>query len=555
MGFEVLGISLIIPAVALFTQTTAAHTPGVAEKVLIFLGNPKGTALVAWVSLIFFIIYSIKTLYLVYLSWKQASFVNELNFMLTKQLFSGYLEQPYVFHLQRNSAELINNSVKLVSDLTSYMNSVVTITTECFAFTGILAFILVSKPFVIIPLLFLFLSTYGFFNFFKGRTLRYGLNHQKSERMRLQDLQQGFGGIKEIKLFGRQSYFIAQYNSNTNVSVQALKRYNTLQQMPRIFLDYFLIIMVCVLIISLSLMGIEPVSIATLFGLLGAAIFRTLPFISRVTSSIQSLRFGKSAVDALTAEIDFVQTNRQPDVKDIPLSFEHEVTVENVSYTYPAIDKQVLDNINVNIPIGATIGIIGTTGAGKSTFVDVFLGLLNPTGGSVKCDGVNIDTNIRGWQNKIGYVPQNIFLTDDSIRKNIAFGFHEEQINEELLNNAIDAAQLRHFISELPEGLDTLVGERGVRLSGGQRQRIGIARALYLEPSILVFDEATSSLDIHTEAEFIQSVSKLKGTKTILIVAHRLQTIMHCDTVYRIEQGRIVEKNNAATILKNYQEN
>jgi ABC-type bacteriocin/lantibiotic exporter with double-glycine peptidase domain len=313
--------------------------------------------------------------------------------------------------------------------------------------------------------------------------------------------------------------------------------------------------MVCVLIISLSLMGIEPVSIATLFGLLGAAIFRTLPFISRVTSSIQSLRFGKSAVDALTAEIDFVQTNRQPDVKDIPLAFEHEVTVENVSYTYPAIDKLVLDNINVNIPIGATIGIIGTTGAGKSTFVDVFLGLLNPTGGSVKCDGIDINTNIRGWQNKIGYVPQNIFLTDDSIRKNIAFGFHEEQINEELLNNAIDAAQLRQFISELPEGLDTLVGERGVRLSGGQRQRIGIARALYLEPSILVFDEATSSLDIHTEAEFIQSVSKLKGTKTILIVAHRLQTIMHCDTVYRIEQGRIVEKNDAATILKNYQEN
>jgi ABC-type multidrug transport system fused ATPase/permease subunit len=264
--------------------------------------------------------------------------------------------------------------------------------------------------------------------------------------------------------------------------------------------------------------------------------------------AMQNVRYGLPVIAVLHSELALLQNTHVPE-RGQPIPFGDSLRLEHVIYRYPSTETDTIRDVTLQIARGTSVGFIGSTGTGKTTLVDIILGLLTPNSGRVLVDGMDIRGRERGWQDQIGYVPQSIFLTDDSLRRNIAFGLPNEQIDEDAIWRTVRAAQLEAFVNELPAGLDTMVGERGVRLSGGQRQRIGIARALYHDPAVLVLDEATSALDNVTEREFMTTVGTLRGAKTVIIIAHRLSTVEHCDRLFRLEQGRVVEEGETAAVL------
>ena len=306
-------------------------------------------------------------------------------------------------------------------------------------------------------------------------------------------------------------------------------------------LELFAVAGLASLVIVIVYKGNHIETLLPIIGLFAASAFRLLPSVNRVITAVQYLRFTLPVINTIYDEVRLFEKIKASPSRGM-LSFEDNLSLSNVNFNYLNTKSQTLVDINLRVPKGSTIGFIGESGAGKSTLVDIILGLLTPETGKVKVDGVDIETSIRGWQERIGYVPQSIYLTDDTLRRNIAFGLHDEKIDENSVLGAVEAAQLDQFVKSLPEGLDTVVGERGVRLSGGQQQRIGIARSLYHDPSVLVLDEATSSLDTDTEREVMDAVRKLHGKKTILIVAHRLSTVEDCDYLYHLKAGKVIDE-------------
>jgi ABC-type multidrug transport system fused ATPase/permease subunit len=334
---------------------------------------------------------------------------------------------------------------------------------------------------------------------------------------------------------GRSDHFQDMFSSNARLLSHLNRKFTTLLGVPRLYLELLSVTGLAALVLSMLALGRSSESLLPLLALFAGGAFRLMPAVNRITFAFQSLRMGRPIISVLEEDISHVTLEKTELEHKRNLLFENMIRVENVSYSYQNHLGNVIEGVNLEIKKGSEVGIIGTTGAGKSTFIDILLGLLKPTIGKVTVDGVDISTDIRGWQNLIGYVPQTVFLIDTSIKANIAFGIREDEIDNAKVTRALELAQLNEFVDGLPNGVDELVGERGVRLSGGQRQRIAIARALYLDPPILVFDEATSALDIDTEKEVMKSISHLKTFKTIVIVTHRLSALDECDQLIKIE--------------------
>jgi ABC-type multidrug transport system fused ATPase/permease subunit len=349
------------------------------------------------------------------------------------------------------------------------------------------------------------------------------------------------GSVKDIKLLGREADFLAQYGLHNHGNSHVLQRQYFLQQIPRLWLELLAVTGLAAVVLIMIEQGKPSDALLPILGLFGAAAFRLIPSINRSMVAIQGARFALPVINTLHHEL--IQMAAPASIscgRELPLKIT--ITLDHVGFHYPNVESPALSDINLQIPQGASVGFVGGSGAGKSTLIDVILGLLCPTSGRVMVDQVDIQSNLRGWQNQIGYVPQAIFLTDDTLRRNIAFGLPDDLIDEDAVHSAIRYAQLEDFVNTLPLHLETVVGERGVRLSGGQRQRIGIARALYHNPSILVLDEATSSLDTATEQGIMDAIKAMQGEKTIIIVAHRLSTVEHCDRLIRLAHGRLVEE-------------
>jgi len=499
-------------------------------------------------------IFLVKNLFLAFLAWRQARFAYGVQVQISQRLFTAYLRQPYTFHLQRNSAQLIRNVTGEVNMFTSAIMSMLAISSEFLVLLGITTLLLLIEPLgALISVTVLGVAAWAFHRITRARITRWGKARQYHDGLRIQHLQQGLGGAKDVKLLGRESEFLAQYRIHNIQSGRMGQFQITLQQFPRLWLELLAVTGLALLVLSMLSQGRDTTSIIPTLALFAAAAFRLIPSVNRVLSSMQTLRFNLPVIDKLHDELRHVVpepvANRQKDAGLAKPVFRAEIRLSNISYTYPGATAAALNGLSIVIHQGESVGFIGPSGSGKSTLVDVVLGLLPPGKGQMSVGGQDIQQNLRSWQDQIGYVPQTIYLTDDTLRRNVAFGLPDEAIDDAAVQRAIKQAQLEEFVSSLPEGIETIVGERGVRLSGGQRQRIGIARALYHDPAVLVLDEATSALDTATESGVMQAVTALQSSKTILIVAHRLSTVAHCDKLYRLEQGRVEEEGKPAEML------
>lgn len=552
MLLETLGVSLVIPAIALLTQSDFAYKYPALQSILQALGNPSQQNLVIGGMLVLVGVYLIKTLFLAFLAWQQTSFAYDVQAQLSQRLFTVYLRQSYTFHLQRNSAQLIRNVINEVSLFTNTgILPVMVLLAESLVLLGLCGLLLLVEPLgSLIVVGVLGAAAWGFYRLTRGHVARWGKARQLHDGLRIQHLQQGLGGAKDAKLLGRETDFLEQYRVHNVQSARVGRLQTTLQQIPRLWLELLAVSGLAILVISMLAQGRVLDAVLPTLGLFAATAFRLIPSVNRVMNAVQLLRYGLPVVDVLRTELNLA-TPEVTRTHSPVIPFHVALELSQVTYTYPGAAEPALKDVSLAIQRGGSVGFIGSSGAGKSTLVDILLGLLTPAAGEVRLDGRDIQTNLRNWQDQVGYVSQTIFLTDDTLRRNVAFGLANEQIDDGAVKRAIQAAQLEEFVASQPEGLETLVGERGVRLSGGQRQRIGIARALYHDPAVLVLDEATSALDTATERDVMQSVTALQGSKTILIIAHRLSTVEHCSRLYRLHEGRVVEEGPPSAMAPN----
>jgi ABC-type multidrug transport system fused ATPase/permease subunit len=384
-----------------------------------------------------------------------------------------------------------------------------------------------------------------FLRVLSAKTRKKGREAQKERQVSIQAINQGFGGIKEILVSGNSSYFTNSFLKSIRSMTDADAFWRFAERLSQPFLECILVLGILTVAYALLLMGRSIESIAPTLALFGAALIRLKGCMNMIVQSFTTLRYNAVAVDPLWKDINkLTKAVSSPGSSGVTEKLQNSIEIDKVQYSYPESDRPAIKDITLTIPKASSIALVGPTGSGKTTLVDTLLGLLKSEEGSILADGININNNLTAWHQRIGYIPQFIYLLNDTMKNNIAFGLEDSEIDKEKLETAIQTAQLDEFISTLPEGIETNVGERGIRLSGGQRQKIGIARALYNNPEILVMDEATSSLDNTTEDYLVRALEELKKDRTIIMIAHRLSTVKNCDKLYFMKEGKIISSGN-----------
>ena len=506
---------------------------------------------------------------LYFLSWVSIyRYSAQLKQSLINKLLSAYLTVPYTFHLKRNTASLVKNILIETSTFTGSCILPLLKTAVNFIILFFLLLVLAKTDLLLLAeILGILLPIFILFNLLGNKFKRWGRMQSESKKEMIRILNHGLGGLKETRVIGCESYFQDQMAREAQQFAAAESLFSSSQILPRILIETALIVFV-MLFISLSLIFSQQnmQEITGIMGVFGVAAMRLIPAITMLLTSLNQLRNSDYPLNMLyldLKEINSQGTNRltqnrldfpsssasgQPS-QNLSVAFKRQLELDHITYSYDNSSQSAIENVSLQIEKGQSIALIGKSGSGKTTLADIILGLLEPQTGDIKVDGISIYDNLRSWQNIIGYIPQSIFLIDDTVESNIAFGVPEQLIDPERMERALKAAQLEELIAQLPQGIKTEVGERGVRLSGGQRQRIGIARALYHEREILVLDEATAALDNETERLVSESIRSLAGTKTLIIIAHRLSTVEHCDRIYLLDRGRVIKSGSFQEVV------
>jgi len=504
------------------------------------------------------LLYLLRTIVLGLASYAEARIVNSSIVQMSNRLLKAYLEAPYSFVLQRNSAALIQR-VREGTDAAAnlILAAIVHLTTETLVVVAFVVVLALAAPLVtlfaaVALVIFLLLPV----TITTRRFRRWGAEQNRLDAEMLQELQQSLGAIKEVKMAGAERFFLQRFGAIRGAFSRIEQRRAILTDGLRLAVETTFVITILLVVGLMTLRGAQPQSAVSLLGLYAYAGFRLVPSANRITRNINSIRGGRPYLDDLQADLLVLRSDARPRLaqSEQRLRFVSEIRMEGVSYAYGNRPLSALDGITLEIRRGESLGILGSTGAGKSTLVAVLLGLLEPTKGRVLVDGQDIRQAVRQWQDLIGYVPQEFFLLDDTVRANIAFGVSDGRIDEAALRRATRLAQLDEVVAGLPKGLDTRLGERGGHLSGGQRQRVAIARALYRDPEVLVFDEATAALDMHTEREITRAVGALRGHKTIIVIAHRMSTVQVCDRLVILKDGRIAGAGSWEELLLRHAE-
>ncbi len=571
-GLEVFGTGIIGPFIAVATNPSLIKTNYWLSLINDQLGfSSEQTFLLVLGSLVLIAFY-VKA-FLSFVAQKAVfRFGYTLKAELSYKLLKAYLEAPYNFHLRINSATLIQNVIVttdavclgvVMPILTAISNAAITL--------ALILLLIKASPMALILIALLLPLVVGLIKLLRSRLERWSKSGWEASAEMIRILNHGLGGLKETRVIGCESYFERQMEQQAKKFAQNLTLSQSYGNLPRFVIEAFMItFLVSFTLLFISLNKGENQNLTAVLGIFALASIRLLPAISNLVSNVNAVRSNTFAVDKLF--FDFTEIEKGEILPDssfgnrsaslvlnssdkLPLSFKEQIALENLVFQYPGASRKSLDQISLVLQKGQSIGLIGKSGAGKTTLVDVLLGLFTPQSGDIKVDGVSVYSNLRSWQNLLGYVPQSIFLIDDTLERNIAFGVPDHLIDQHRLRKAIEMAQLSEVVEQLPDGIKTAVGERGVLLSGGQRQRVGIARVLYHEREILVFDEATAALDTETEKLVTEATKALSGTKTIIIIAHRLSTIEHCDRIYQLEQGQVIKSGSYQEVVLGLSEN
>lgn len=556
---ETLGVGLILPLVTAITTPDFISTNQYAKMVckLMDLHTTRTFLIVVIAALIF--VYVFKNVYLFLEYYVQYRFICNNRFSVQRQLMQVYLYRPYEFFLNSESGEIVRIVTNDTASTFALLSTALSFFTEAVVSCALIITIIATDPFMAI----LLAVVLGGMMFLIGKMIKpvlkkAGLNYQKNVGKSNKWLLQSVSGIKEVKVARKEEYFLEQFSKHGKKAIDSEKLNSVLGTVPRLSIEAFGISAMLAVIAILMWKGREVDTMLPQLSAFAMAAVRLMPSVNRMSSSLNSMSYQEPALDKMLEHLSVAkrwENENQSEVagdktdcadksrvSDRQVTLNQMVELRDITYVYPNTEQPVLNHANMEIPIGKSIGIVGSSGSGKTTAIDILLGLLPPQDGQVLVDGVDIRENYSGWLAHIGYIPQMIFMLDDTIRANVAFGLPKEQVDDERVWTALEEAQLADFVMGLPHGLDTTIGERGVRLSGGQRQRIGIARALYTDPELLIFDEATSALDNETEAAIMESINALHGRKTLVIIAHRLTTIEECDMVYRVENSEITKE-------------
>ena len=545
---ETLGVSSIMPVMNVVLEENALENHEYLRVIceIFQIDNTRDLMILVLSSLIG--IFAVKNIFLFFQQKMQLKFVYTNQFATSRKMMINFMQRPYEYYLNADTSVIQRSITSDVNNMYGLILALLQLISESIVFVFLVAISLVTDIWMCITVTSLLVIVLLVIKcILKPIMKRAGEENQDYYSGLYKWIDQSVMGIKEIKIACREPYFINEYSKCGAGYVSAVQRYNLYNATPRLLIETVAIAgMVLYMLIQL-LSGTGAIDIMPQLTLLALVAMRLIPCANRINNHLTSIAyfepFFMGVSDNLQEEIrdknvDYAAETYQKSVAIEKLVIKDKIELKNITYKYPNTEVLIFDSANMEIPIGKSVGIVGTSGSGKTTVVDILLGLLRLQSGEILADGTEVREHYQEWLKNIGYIPQSIFMVDASIRKNVAFGYADEEIDDKKVWEALAEAQLDEFIRGLPEGLDTSIGERGIRISGGQRQRIGIARALFEDPEVLVLDEATSALDNDTEAAIMESINRLHGRKTLIIIAHRLQTIEKCDMVYRIENGK-----------------
>lgn len=544
--FELMGVTIFMPFIDILMTPSIIKEEGYLNFFYELFDFQSEQYFLAALTGVIIFIYVFKNIFLAVEKNIIYKFCYSTQRSISTRLLTAYMNEPYTFHLNKNVSEL-QRSMQEDTDLFTkgiiHILELIMEVTVCVVL-GIYLFI-VSKSIAAIVLVMLLLCVGVFTSISKKYSRKLGQKCQGYKGKLYQWMNQSLGGIKEVKILNREEYFITAYEGYFAKYVKGLRMNRLIAEMPRYFVEASCMTGILVAVLVKMFFGYSDFTVyIPQLAVFAVAAFRLLPSVGKINVHVADILYSLPSFELICHDLKEIEDSPEKEKsEDIDWKFEHEIVVKEVSYHYPDSEEEVIDKADFVIPKGKTVAFIGSSGAGKTTMVDIILGLLKPQSGQILADGMDVHQHPDTWHKELGYIPQVIYLSDDTIRNNIAFGIADKDIDDQAVISALRKAQLYDFVQTLAEGLDTFVGDRGVRLSGGQRQRIGIARALYHNPEILILDEATSALDNETEAAVMQSIENLQGSKTMIIIAHRLTTIKKVDVIYEVTGGKVLPKS------------
>ncbi len=545
---ETLSVSAILPVVWVIIDPVQAQENKYMQMVMQITGIDDVSRLIVPFLGLLIVMYTLKNAFLLLLASEQNRFIAYNRNKLISQVLREFLNRPYEFYLDADIPTVFRLTDSDIPNVFNILMALISLVTEAVVFV-LLCFVLIATDWklVLFMIVVFGLLSLLMLKVIKPRMASLGAKNQVIQSRIAKWRIQAIYGIKDVKVLHREAFFADNYESSGKVGASYSKKHAVMNNIPRLLIETVFMASILSYIMIYIMTGHDATTLLPMLTAFGVAAIRMLPSVNRINTYMTDISYFRPCLDYVYENMNISEISRrnnqtlQPVDESKTMQLKDKIELKNIVYAYPNTDKLIFDHASMVVPYGKSVGIMGPSGAGKSTIVDILLGLLKVHEGSITCDGVNIFDNYPAWLAQIGYIPQSIYLVDEPIRNNIAFGIADEEIDDDRIWQVLEEAQLKDFIKTLPEGLDTAIGDRGVRLSGGQRQRLGIARALYHNPEILVFDEATSALDNETEAAVMEAINSFHGKKTMVIIAHRLNTIEKCDIIYKVDEGQIVE--------------
>lgn len=545
---ETLSISAMLPVVWVIIDAESVQQNKYCQWImeLLHIQNMQGFIIMLLVALM--IMYILKNAYLLLLTSEQNRFISVNRNRLISQVLREFLNRPYEFYLDADIPTVFRLTDSDIPNVFGILMAIISLASEVVVFVLICGVLIVTDWKLVLVLIFISgIVTLVLFKVLKPKLNSLGMTNQAIQSRIAKWRIQAIYGIKDVKVLHRESFFADNYESNGKIGAKLNQKYAIINALPRILIETIFMVSILGYLVVCVALGDDMTQMLPTLTAFGLAAVRLLPCVNRINTYLTDISYFRPCLDYVYENMNINEISKKTNQTLLPvdetktMELKDRIELKDIVYAYPNTDVLIFDHADMEIPYGKSIGIMGPSGAGKSTIVDILLGLLKVHEGQILCDGDNVFENYPAWLAQIGYIPQSIYLVDEPIRNNIAFGIADDEIDDNRIWQVLEEAQLKEFIQTLPEGLDTAIGDRGVRLSGGQRQRLGIARALYHNPEILVFDEATSALDNETEAAVMEAINSFHGKKTMVIIAHRLNTIEKCDIIYKVEGGKITQ--------------